>query len=39
MANLGFYTEGSFNVGFRMYDFGNEPTSDIENPTSKDPSV
>jgi hypothetical protein len=27
-----FYTEGSFDFGFRMYDFGNVPKSHIRNP-------
>jgi hypothetical protein len=25
------YTEGSLDFGFRMYDFGNIPTSDLKN--------
>jgi ATP-binding cassette, subfamily B, bacterial len=36
MPKNGFYTEGSFDVGFGMSDVGNVPTFDIPNPTSKD---
>jgi D-3-phosphoglycerate dehydrogenase / 2-oxoglutarate reductase len=32
-AQNGIYTEGSSDVGFRMYDFGKVPTSDSENST------